>query len=50
LEKLAIEFQQASAAVQALGIIGARQEARRLANDSAYKYRYRAMQELERRR
>ena len=48
LEKLARESQQASAAVQALGFIGARDQLQRLANDSEYKYRHWAMNELER--
>jgi hypothetical protein len=50
LERLARESEQASAAIGALGFVNARDALQRLAEDPNYKYRYWAMNELEKRR
>jgi hypothetical protein len=50
LERLARESDMAGAAIAALGFVGAREPLKRLADDPNYKYRYWAMNELEKRR
>jgi hypothetical protein len=50
LERLARESNMAGAAISALGFVGARDPLKRLADDANYKYRYLAMNELEKRR
>jgi hypothetical protein len=50
LERLARDSQQASAAVEALGFVNARDALKRLADDPNYKYRSWAMNELAKHR
>ena len=50
LERLARESNMAGAAISALGFVGAMDPLKRLADDANYKYRYLAMNELEKRR
>jgi hypothetical protein len=50
LERLAREPNMAGAAIEALGLINARDVLKRLADDPEYKYRYWAMDQLQPRR